>query len=149
MERPVSVETSLLNIVSRLGERVAKAEMGLEAVKNDTEHLRVQGHEVANSLQKIFLMEQTCAQSLTTLSAQVTKLVDQAPVVSIAVAEFSGMRQDIKGLIEMRQRWQDNQNWRTALAVWLRTILPWIAAIAGMSLWAWTNLRYVPHNPAP
>ena len=104
---------------------------------------------MSGSLQKIFLAEERCAASLVSLSAQVAKLVEQAPMVSIAVSEFAGMREDVKELIMMRQRWQDGQNWRTGIMTFLRTLLPWLAAVAGMSLWAWTNLRYIPPKPGP
>ena len=133
-----SVETthaayiSLLGMMSRMAERVAKLETGHEALKSDTEVIRHSIHAINGELQKVVIAEQSCLNSLSNLTVQVARLVDAAPAIARAIETFEGMRADLRVVIQ-------EHGARVSLHDIGSKVLPWLAAICAGSAWAWEH----------
>lgn len=133
-------QSGFMTVLSRMGERVASLEAKHEALKDDTQVIRLNIHQINNELQKIVVANERNRQSLQHLTHQVGLLVTAAPAIASAVATFEGMRADLKAVIDHRQRGEGRLNAMHEFVGFLRGVLPWLVALAGVGVWAWQNI---------
>lgn len=133
---------SSVNLLSRMGERVARLEATQEALKGDTTNIRSSIHSINGELQKVVITQERSLTGLNALTAEVAKIVAASPAIERAVQAFEGMRSDLRTLIEEHHRRDGQHSNMQSVMLFLRGLLPWLVALAALAAWSWEHLSF-------